>query len=80
MMGETMRRSTEILRACTDVLDELGVSYTIERGRHLKVRWNYAGHSRTYVLSITPSDVRVRKNVRADMRRLLRQDRVHEGA
>ena len=69
-----MKRRTEFLRACTDQLDELGIDYTVEQGRHLKIRWSCNGRVRTYVMSITPSDVRILKHIKTDVRRMLRQD------
>jgi hypothetical protein len=46
-------------------------------GKHLQLRWRVNGHDlRLYSLPCTPSDVRSSRNVRADIRRLLREDGV----
>lgn len=43
-------------------------------GKHMQLRWQVNGTERMYVLPITPSDVRAAANVRADIRRILRED------
>jgi hypothetical protein len=44
-------------------------------GRHQQIRWRANGHgSRIYTLPISPSDYRADRNVRADIRRMLRED------
>jgi hypothetical protein len=46
-------------------------------GKHLQLRWRVNGHDmRIYSVPGTPSDVRSPRNVRADIRRLLREDGV----
>jgi hypothetical protein len=45
--------------------------------KHLQLRWRVNGRdTRVYTLPCTPSDVRSSHNVRADIRRLLREDGV----
>jgi hypothetical protein len=45
--------------------------------KHLQVRWRVnGGEVRFYTLPCTPSDIRSPRNVRADIRRLLREDGV----
>lgn len=69
--------------ACLDAalseLEKAGVR-DIEQahgGKHLQVRWRVnGGESRFYSLAKTPSDHRAPANVRADVRRILRQDGV----
>ena len=46
-------------------------------GKHLQLHWRVNGHdARFYTLPCTPSDVRSPHNVRADIRRMLREDGV----
>lgn len=46
-------------------------------GKHLQLRWRVNGREvRFYTLPCTPSDIRSPHNVRADIRRLLREDGV----
>ena len=46
-------------------------------GKHLQLRWRVNGREiRFYTLPCTPSDIRSPQNVRADIRRLLREDGV----
>jgi hypothetical protein len=68
------KRATEFLRGATDLLDESGVSYTVERGKHLKLKWTQAGGKKMYVMPVTPSDGRGKKHVRCGVRKMLRQD------
>jgi hypothetical protein len=50
-------------------------------GKHLQLRWRVNGRdTRDYTLPCTPSDVRSSHNVRADIRRLLREDGVQTTA
>lgn len=45
--------------------------------KHLQLRWRVNGRdTRVYTLPCTPSDIRSSHNVRADIRRLLREDGV----
>ena len=49
----------------------------IRGARHLQVRWHVnGGPQRTYTVPGSPSDIRTPRNVRADVRRLLRTDGV----
>jgi hypothetical protein len=76
-MEAVMKRSTEILEACTDQLNELDIDYVIERGKHVKVRWTaFDGRQRICVLPFSSSDVNCVRAVRATTRRMLRQDGV----
>jgi len=43
-------------------------------GKHAAVIWTHNGRERSYYTALTPSDVRAHLNVRADVRRILRQD------
>lgn len=69
--------------ACLEIalreLETAGVR-GIEQARgakHLQLRWRVNGcDMRMYTIPCTPSDVRAPNNVRADVRRLLRQDGV----
>lgn len=46
-------------------------------GKHLQLRWKVNGHGlRMYPVPLTPSDWRSPLNVRAEIRRLLREDGV----
>jgi len=43
--------------------------------KHLQLRWSVNGHAeRMYSMAITPSDVNAPHNVRATIRRMLRED------
>jgi hypothetical protein len=66
---------------CLDVaLQELGAAgiRDIERSygsKHVQVRWRANGHGmRMYSMAATPSDIRSTANVRAGIRRILRED------
>ncbi len=49
----------------------------VRGGKHLQLRWRVNGHeARFYTLPCTPSDIRSSHNVRAEIRRLLREDGV----
>jgi hypothetical protein len=65
------------LEAALRELNDAGIR-DIERsygGRHQQIRWHANGHGlRVYTLPITPSDHRANRNVRADIRRMLRED------
>ena len=69
-----MNRAKEILRAATDQLDERGIGYTVKRGKHLKIRWSVGGRNRTCVMPVSPSDVRVKRHIKSQMRKMLRED------
>jgi hypothetical protein len=70
-----MKRSTEILEACIDQLDELRIGYVVEHGKHPKVRWTtFNGRRRVCVVPFSSSDVNCVRAIRALTRRLLRQD------
>ena len=69
-----MKRNTEFLRVATDQLDERGIGYTVKRGKHLKIKWSAGGRSRTCVMPVTPSDVRVKRHIKSQMRKMLRED------
>jgi hypothetical protein len=58
------------------MLDQAGIEYVVQYGRHVKIRWVFDGHPRLYVMTITASDINAIRNIRACMRRLLRQDGV----
>jgi hypothetical protein len=67
------------LTAALGVLEECGVRDVEQAhgGKHLQLRWRVNGHDmRIYSMPGTPSDVRSPRNVRADIRRLLREDGV----
>jgi hypothetical protein len=66
---------------CLDVaLQELGAAGVrdIERSygsKHLQLRWQVNGHGMSmYSMAATPSDVRSAANVRAGIRRILKED------
>ena len=69
-----MKRATEVLRAATDQLDELDIRYAVEIGRHLKLRWTHAGRGRMYVMPLSPSDYRITRKIRCEVRKMLRRD------
>jgi len=49
----------------------------VRGSKHLQLRWRVNGREvRFYTLPCTPSDIRSSHNVRADIRRLLREDGV----
>ena len=49
----------------------------VRGSKHLQLRWRVNGRDfRFYTLPCTPSDIRSSRNVRADIRRLLREDGV----
>ena len=49
----------------------------VRGGKHLQLRWRVNGQdARFFTLPCTPSDIRSPHNVRADIRRLLREDGV----
>lgn len=49
----------------------------VHGGKHLQLHWQVNGReARFYTLPCTPSDIRSPHNVRADIRRLLREDGV----
>jgi hypothetical protein len=53
----------------------------VHGSKHLQLRWRVNGRdTRVYTLPCTPSDVRASHNVRADIRRLLREDGVQATA
>lgn len=63
------------LAAAMFELHMVGVKPQVERGsKHVKIRWEANGKQRTYVCGSTASDYRAALNVRADVRRLIRQD------
>jgi hypothetical protein len=57
-------------------LDAVGVRdvQQIHGGKHPQLRWQANGALRVYTLPGSPSDVRASRNVRAEIRRLLRED------
>lgn len=59
---------------CSDAaglgIDDLQI---IERGRHVLLAGKFRGKPITHFLSRSPSDARVRKNVRAHLRRRVRE-------
>ena len=58
-----MKRATEFMEAATNLLNDAGINYVVEYGRHLKIRWIFEGHSRLYVMSISSSDVNAIRNI-----------------
>jgi hypothetical protein len=67
------------LAAALGALEECGIRDVEQAhgGKHLQLRWRVNGHDmRIYSMPCTPSDVRSPRNVRADIRRLLREDGV----
>ena len=64
---------------CLDVaLDELksaGITPVVEHGgKHLQIVWPTGSGQRKYITAASPSDRRAPLNVRADIRRMLRED------
>jgi hypothetical protein len=68
--------SNPCLDAAIAALREAGVyDYRLAKGgKHLQIHWEANGASRFYVLPGTPGDWRSPHNVKAEMRRMLRQD------
>ena len=55
-------------------LDALGIAYTLDEGKHVKVRFCWAGHRMTYTCTRNPNPgKRAQENSRAGIRRLLKQ-------
>jgi hypothetical protein len=74
--------SDECLDAAIAVLRSAGVyDYRLVRGsKHLQIHWEANGAPRFYVLPGTPGDWRSVHNVRAEIRRMLRDDGLLEAA
>jgi hypothetical protein len=69
----------ECLEIALRELEAVGVRdiEQVHGSKHLQLRWRVnAGEVRFYTLPCTPSDIRSPHNVRADIRRLLREDGV----
>jgi hypothetical protein len=67
------------LAAALGALEECGIRDVeqVHGGKHLQLRWRVNGHDmHIYSMPCTPSDFRSPRNVRADIRRLLREDGV----
>ena len=67
-----MRRNM-CLGAVTTELREAGIDYQVERGRHLRVRFELNGRSIACTVAVSSSDWRAHRNARSNVRRLLRQ-------
>jgi hypothetical protein len=61
------------LDAVTYELRAAGISYQIEQGKHLKIKWSMNGRNETYVVPRSSGDHRGHKNARAEIRRKLRE-------
>lgn len=60
--------------ACAE-LRSVNIEPTVRpAGKHAAVIWEHKGKERSYYTALTPSDRRAHLNVRADVRRILRQD------
>jgi hypothetical protein len=56
-----------------------GIPSECVRSKHFKVSWKIGdGRRRTYTCSVSQSEPRTLKNVRADVRRLLREDGISD--
>jgi hypothetical protein len=75
-MGKNKGTRNPALRAALTELFDADIRVTrAENGRHIQLRWSAPdGRIRMYVLPRTPSDHRTPDNVRAGIRRLLRED------
>jgi hypothetical protein len=65
------------LDAALRTLDDAGVRNVTQAhgGKHLQLRWQVNGHpQRMYSFALTPSDINAPHNVRATIRRMLRED------
>ena len=63
------------LRQIAEEFERWGVQYTIERTKHLKIRWQVPGHQpRQTVASCTPSCPYAWPNKRAELRRMFKAD------
>ena len=73
----------ECLEIALRALEAVGVRdiEQVHGSKHLQLRWRVNGRdTRVYTLPCTPGDVRSSHNVRADIRRLLREDGVQTAA
>ncbi len=74
--GIQVRRNEELIYVKKE-LSLHGIDAKVQSGgKHIKITWQHNGQSRLFVVAVTGSDVRGRKNARADLRRLLRRDGV----
>lgn len=72
-----MARRSECLEAIRNELRGAGIrAWKVEptNGSHVKVTWFVNGKCRVVVTSISRADPRAHRNVRAQTRRILRQD------
>lgn len=71
-------KKNECMDAAVGVLSDAGITDVVRSygGKHLQLRWTTPnGEPRLYSMAATPSDHRrAARNVRADVRRMLRQD------
>jgi hypothetical protein len=70
-----MNRAQELVADALALLHAHGHTPRISEGggKHIKIRWLDAGRRYTLIISRSPSDIRVRQNSRATLRRLLRR-------
>jgi len=68
-----MSRRNSNLDAITQELDRARINYVVERGRHLKVRFELLGRREMLVCAATPSHTSGERNAAARVRRMLRE-------
>ena len=62
-------RKNPPLEAVLAELAIIGIKPSIDQGKHLKLRWAYAGRSHTTVVPFSASDWRAARNAKAFVRR-----------
>jgi hypothetical protein len=72
-----MRRNDD-LDAALGELDKVGIRdvVVVRGGKHLQLRWMVHGHQRMVTVPCTASDLRSTLNTRAEVRKLLRSDKL----
>jgi hypothetical protein len=71
-----MNRAEELVADALALLHAHGHTPRISEngGKHIKIRWLDAGRRYTLIIPRSPSDVRARRNSRATLKRLLRNN------
>jgi hypothetical protein len=73
-----MRRN-ECVDAAVSILSGHGIRPEVKKvGKHIKISWLIGDRKRSYFAANTASDVRAIMNVRATVKRLLREDGVQK--
>lgn len=61
------------LMVVIETLNGLGIPYTIQNGKHLKLKFEIAGHCEVIIIPRSPSCWRAAQNARATVRRILKR-------